>query len=99
MVDKSKQMVGLSWYNFISRQWIEEIKSEAKLWTDEQWEVFVDYCENSTTEEEFDENFAYALHNFPELEKNLKLYEEAWLVEHGNPYPLDKDGNNTQENK
>jgi hypothetical protein len=95
MIDKSKQMVGLKWHDWISRQWVE--KTYPTQFTDEQWEIFVDYCDRATTEEEFDEDFAYAVNNFRELEENLKLYSEVWLEENGNPYPFDKDGNNVEE--
>jgi hypothetical protein len=95
MIDKSKQMVGLKWKDPVSRQWIED--TYPTQFTDEQWEIFVDYCEKATSEEEFDEDFTYAVYNIKELEQNLKDYHKVWLEIHGNPYPFDKDGNNVEE--
>ena len=95
MVDKSEQFVGGDRFENYSRAWIEE--SYRKVLTDEQWKILVEHAHNAEDEDEYDDNLYYAIYNMEELEKNIKAYEEVWLEIHGNPYPFDKDGNNTQE--
>ena len=95
MVDKEKQFVGGDKFPNYSRAEIEE--AYHKEFTDEQWEMIVDYAHNADDEDEYDDNLTYAVYNTEELQKTLKAYEEVWLEVHGNPYPFDKDGNNTQE--
>ncbi len=95
MVDKSKQIIGESIGNPLSREWVEKNYPFKKL-TDEQWEVLKNYTDSANDEEEWNDFFVYAFYNTEELVEKYKAYDKTWLEIHGNPYPLDKDGNNTQ---
>jgi hypothetical protein len=96
MADKSKQIIGDNIGFPYSRKWIEENYSFKKL-TDDQWEVLADYLASANGEEEWNDFFLYGFYNIEELVEKYKSYDEVWLEIHGNPYPFDKDGNNTQE--
>jgi hypothetical protein len=95
MIDKEKQFVGGDKFPNYSRAELEE--SYHKEFTDKEWGMLVDYAHNADDEDEYDDNLTYAIYNTEELQETLKAYEEVWLEHHGNPYPFDKDGNNTQE--
>jgi hypothetical protein len=94
MVNKEQQLVGGDRFENYSRAWIEE--SYRKELTDEQWNILVGYANNADNEDEYDDNLYYAIYNIEELQENLKTYSDVWLEVHGNPYPFDKDGNDTQ---
>jgi 3-deoxy-D-arabino-heptulosonate 7-phosphate (DAHP) synthase len=53
MIDKEKQFVGGDKFPNYSRAEIEE--SYHKEFTDEQWEMIVDYAHNADDEDEYDE--------------------------------------------
>jgi hypothetical protein len=95
MVNKEKQFVGGDKFPNYSRTDLEE--SYHKEFTDEQWDILVEYANNAGDDDEYDDNLTYAIYEIEALQKNLKDYEEVWLEVHGNPYPFDKDGNDTQE--
>jgi hypothetical protein len=97
MLDKSEQFIGKGDWEY-DREFVEENYPEAEL-TDKKWEALVDWCSTSESEEEFNEVFLDAIFRLDEIIEFNKVYHEIWLEEHGNPYPFDKDGNNTQETR
>jgi hypothetical protein len=65
--------------------------------TDKQWNLLVDYSANPDEEYETTEDLIFDFIEKRELlEEVSDKYREMWLETHGNPYPLDKDGNDTQ---
>jgi uncharacterized protein YgfB (UPF0149 family) len=97
MLDKSEQFIGKDDWRF-SREFVEQFYKSAEM-TDEKWEALVDWCSNCKTKEEFNEDFMEAIYRLDEIIEFTKVYREIWLEENGNPYPFDKDGNNTQETR
>ena len=82
MTDKSKQMLGQQFDKpHLSRQWIED--SYPIKFTDKQWEIAVDYCSSSETEEEFEEDFLYAVYEIEKLEAEYDEYDEVFRSIHG----------------
>lgn len=67
--------------------------------TDQQWKALVIWCDELEEGQDLDDRLLQGLENIDEITFISELIEKAWLEEHGNPYPFDKDGNNTQENK
>jgi hypothetical protein len=94
MVNKAEQFVGGDKFENYSRAWIEE--NYNKYFTDEQWDIIVDYANSAENDDEYDDYLSYAIYETEQLEQNLKAYHEVWKQLHGNPYPFDKDGNDTQ---
>lgn len=65
--------------------------------TDKQWNLVVDYCADPDPEYEKTEDLIFDFIEKRELMEEVSdKYEEMWLETHGNPYPFDKDGNDTQ---
>ena len=82
MTDKSKQMLGQQFDKpHLSRQWIED-RYPVKF-TDKQWEIAVDYCSGSKTEEEFEEDYLYAVYEIEQLEAEYDEYNEVFKRIHG----------------
>ena len=66
--------------------------------TDQEWKALVIWCQELEEGQELEDRLLSGIESLDEITFISDLIEKAWLEEHGNPYPFDKDGNNTQEN-
>ena len=64
--------------------------------TDQEWKALVIWCQDLEDEQDIEDRLLEGIQNLEEITFISELIEKAWLEEHGNPYPFDKDGNNTQ---
>ena len=75
MTDKSQQFVGGDKFSNYSREWLE--KSYKVEITDKQWDILVDYCSGSFSEDEYQSDLLYAIKNIDRLEADYDDYEIA----------------------
>ena len=75
MTDKSQQFVGGDKFSNYSRDWLE--KSYKVEFTDEQWDILVEYCSGSRDEDEYEADVLYAIENIDRLEADWNDYSEA----------------------
>jgi hypothetical protein len=84
MTDKATQFVGGDQFSNYSREWLE--KSYGVELTNRQWEILVDYCSGSFSEDEYQSDLLYAIRNIDRLEADYLEYDEA-LKKAGNWKP------------
>jgi hypothetical protein len=66
--------------------------------TDQEWKALVLWCQDLEEGQDLEDRLLEGIENLESIAPISELIENAWREEHGNPYPFDKDGNNTQEN-
>jgi hypothetical protein len=65
--------------------------------TDQEWKALVIWCQELEEGQDLEDRLLEGIQNLEDITFISEIIEQAWLEEHGNPYPFDKDGNNTQE--
>jgi antirestriction protein len=93
MKDKAEQFISNKWQ--LSRKTI-ETEYETIL-TDSQWDLLVEYLKKYDETEEAYAELHELISDIEGLEYFDKEYKEAWLVAQGNPYPINKLGQNVEE--
>jgi hypothetical protein len=94
MTDKSQQFISEKWK--LTRKTV-DTEYEITL-TDNQWELLVRYLGKYEDTDEAYHELHELVSDLDSLEVFDKDYKEAWLKAHGNAYPIDKLGNNVEEN-
>ena len=93
MTNPAEQFISDKWK--LSRADIDEVY-EAKL-TDRQWELLVQYLDKYEDKPESHEELYQIMADLDGLEKFDKDYEKSWQEFHGNAYPINKLGENVEE--
>jgi hypothetical protein len=95
MTDPAEQFISDKWA--LTRKTV-DTEYEITL-TDKQWELLVQYLGKYEDTDEAYHELHDLVSDIDNLEAFDKAYKESWIKEHGNAYPIDKLGNNVEENR